>query len=262
MKNKRFILAMIGLPIIAPFLMAVTPYAETTNEYTGAEITVDNVREDLEKEGYSFYDLTIKNIGRGYIVSVKYDEKGKNYENIRIKDELSPLYFNDAVLEPGGTYNIENFHYNGEKDLEKALFKITAYDNYYENLNLNDVEIIKEEDKEDIYVISCGAPKNDYDYGYNFMITMEYEGNVHCFDLNGNQEGRLSFRAKEGFDKEKAKITKIDVFRYENYHTNYGGLILGGMLCVVLPVFAIAILIVIFCVVYHKINKKKEQNNR
>ena len=259
MKRKRMITGIIGLLFLAPFLTAASRYSEVNNEYSQIEISVDNVKEDPEGENTSLYDLTIKNTGKGYIRCIEYSEGGRRSTTFFIEDETSPITA-DPLLKAYSECKYENFRWYTDEEFPIGTFTAHAYDNYYAHIDVNNVSIIKGEE-ENIFLIQCDSPKNDYDYGYNFVITMEYEGTEHCFALSGNYEGgNLVIRGKEGFDESKAKITDFDVYRYEFYHTNYAGFAIGGMLYAlltyVLPVIIIAVIAIVVLIIVTRIIKK------
>ena len=265
MINKRKITGVIGLIFISPLLMAVSRYSETNNEYSQIEIAVDNVKEDPDGEDTSLYDLTIKNTGKGYIRCIEYSEGGRRSTTFYMEDETSPITAS-PLLKAYSECKYENFRWYTDEEFPKGSFTATAYDNYYAHIDVNNVSIIKGEE-EHIFLIQCDSPKNDYDYGYNFIITMEYEGVEHCFVLSGtNEGGNLTIIGKEGFDESKAKITDFDVYRYEFYHTNYVGFALGGalyaLLTYVLPVVIVAVIVVVVLIIVTRIIKNKSKQNK
>ena len=258
MKKGKY-LSILSLFLISPILLGTSRYSEIDYEYTQLEVSVIEEKEDPEREDTNLYDVKIKNIGEGYIINFKYDEGDRRKTTLYIENSL-PVYGN-YLIKPGGEYILKDFRWYKESGVNPECFSAGAYVRYVFSINPSSINIIEDE-MADIYLIDCEIPELDDDYGYNFAITMIYDSVEYCFAKQLNSDDTLTFKSRiDDFDVAKANITKIDVFNYEIYRTNYAGYALGGLLYILLvymlPIFSIILLLVIVSLVIKAIRKRK-----
>lgn len=256
MKKRCFL----GLFLITPLLLGLSRYAEIDYEYTQLEVSVIEEKEDPERDDTNLYDLKIKNTGDGYILNIKYDERDKRHTTFYVDNSL-PVY-GTSLIKPGGEYIENNFRWYKESGVNLENFSAGAYVRYAFSITPSPTNNVIKGEEEDVYCIDCEIPELDDDHGFNFAITMTYDSVEYCFATHLNSDDTLSFKAKiDDFDETKANITKIDVFNYEIYRTNYAGYALGGLLYIfvvyMLPIFSIILLLVIASLVIKAIRKRK-----
>ena len=254
--------------LLVPLLMASTrtPYSPTTSLYEEIEVAHEAKESEPGEEG-QLYEFTIKNTGRGYIVK---ETDVTYYKSDGVRTSMRTIggtrRFGDwTLIRPGEQFKAQYRELGDYDDFEGGSFRLKAYigtDPYIEYSGPN--TITQYEDRNWYYADgTISGTRDPYDFSYAFAVTLEYDGVEYCFLVDGlDSEGRLLFDASgDPLDVSKAKIVSVIGFEYENYHPNYAGLAMGGMLAILIPFLVLlavgGIVALIIVLVVIKVRKKK-----
>ncbi|MBO4540593.1 MAG: hypothetical protein J5736_01265 [Bacilli bacterium] len=262
MKGKRRFLATLGLLLAIPCLISAKRdhYSPYTSEYRDFHISVEQ-KAVLPEEGMATYEFTLENTGTGFISILRY-EKERLFDGVFVE---SPFRGSPELMKPGRGYRWEMDFAITEFDagnfIATALIDSNSFD-------LPADTAIRKIEGTDYYSVDFTIPgmEDTYTYSYEFALTLEYEGIERCLRSGINEEKNPVFSIRnENFDVTKAVVKSLDVFEYENYHTNYFGYAMGGALYILLQmagVFLIASVVVAVLIVTIVIIKKKKRRKR
>ena len=243
-----------------------TPHSSTTSEYHEIDVTMEE--KEAQQEGYRRLEFKIKNTGEGYIIQnrmVCYPGNGEHYYLYGGSQE--DFFGANLITMPGREYTF-TWNTQIESTFEDASYRVSAYIDVDHNLTYEGSKNLSK-DEDGYYVIdaSIRGMKDSYDYGYDFLAVLEYDGQEYCIACSEVKEGGKPrfYLSKQGFDLQKAKVKEIIGFEYEEYRPNYAGYALGGALYMAIiggSIFlGILIFIVLPAILIPTIIRKKRQKN-
>ena len=229
---------------------AKTPYS-ALSRYYDLEYTFEK-KEKLPEDDYFTYEFKLTNTGKGYIPwysNIAFDGEDSR---LRYLNPVHPkeLFGHTPVFLPSEEIIIEYQSTEDNLNLSKGSFFVYAYEEVDGTLGYSGTnEITKTEDG--IYVIDCEVlnMKDSYYSKYYFAVTLEYDGVDYCSICLLNDENKIRFGASEDFDVSKATVKKIEGFEEPQYHPNYAGFAIGGMLMILIPAAIILLIIAIITTV-------------
>lgn len=270
MKNhQRRRLGLLGLIALTPLLLSATrdPKSPVTPYYEEISVAMTELPKESEEE-QSTYEFIVKNDGDGYILPF-FDLFGEN-EN----GDLFSIPGREPLVYPGvraliGKGEQYALRWSGDTafDFVKAKYHVTAYVepstyfSYQGSMSLSKMNI------DNHYLVDCVMSFRMGNYKQEVLVKMEYEGQEYVFSTSGsNYEHKPMIRVEsDAFDMEKAVIKSLIAFdiQVDEVRTpNYGGLVVGGTLYLLLIDLGIGIFIVLPAVLILVLIHRKRRKNQ
>ena len=259
MKKRLKSLGIIGLLTILPFLSAYTRtiYEPTTGSYDDIKITADKLTPIPEEDdGRYRYELTVKNIGEGYVMK---SSTLIYKENSTTKMMLAPDYGDgshfalDQFIAPGKEDSFIAV-FDEEQSFDNKKFTCSAYIGPYEYATYSGSKEVSKGENNYYYidVKPSGLTDESDNTQYDFIVTATYFGKEHLFTCRYEKDHGLRFYIEDRtFVYSELTVTDITAFRYETrgYEgLDYGGFVMGAIYYLILVIIAIHAAILIFIV--------------
>ena len=259
MKTKVKRLAIIGLLSILPLLSAYTrsTYGPTTGSYDDIKITADKLTPTPEEDdGRIRYELTVKNIGEGYVM--------KSSALIYKEDSSTKMMFIPDYGD-GNLFALDQFIapnkedsfiavFDEEQSFDNKKFTCEAYIDPYTSVTYTGSKEVSKGENNYYYidVTASGLTYESDNTHYDFIVTATYFEKEYLFTCQLDREYGLRFYINDStFVYSELTVTDIVAFRYETrgYEgIDYGGFVMGGIAYALVVLLAIHAGILIFIV--------------
>lgn len=265
-KMKQRKLSIIGLLLVSPLLMgfSLEPYKPYTREYNDIDVTMTKVETDV-------YEFNVKNTGDGYV----YKNSSLHTGDLTITNNTpqDQFFTNHLLIRPGAEATIISNGDYSEYDFSNSEFHALALVAKDTTLTfIGSKAIAKSENSRWYYYIDCEIKGNVPNYGYYYVVTLDYDGVEYTVETLTDAYNKLYyyFSDPDIFDASKATVKEIVGFKHElpprEDGMDYGAFAIGGMLYILVVSLSVQVGIFLFIVlpliiIFRTIRKKKIENS-